>query len=77
MKTRIYTHPAGYGHWKISAEIEGKELSATTNDSLLIDDLSEDPGDRTYYNNSETEAEDRAIDIIKRANISQFEEYHT
>ena len=67
---RIKILPSGYGHWKISTEIQGKEMSAITNDALLIDDLRDDFEDRTYYTESEDKAENVAYDIITEANLS-------
>ena len=69
MKT-IKIFPSGYGHWKISTEINKKEMSVITSDSLLIDDLREDFADRTYYTESEDQAENVAYDIITEANLS-------
>ena len=62
----------GYGHYNISIEIDGKELEATTTNTMAIDvafdDCYDDEDNSGNYYESRREAQEALVNEILRAN---------
>jgi len=62
----------GYGHFNISIEMEGKELSITTTNTMAIDatfdDCYDDEDNDGRYYESRLEAQEALVSEILRAN---------
>ena len=75
MKNLIKTlrnRKTGYGHFKISIEMDGKELSTTTTNTIAIDaafdDCYDDEDNDGRYYESRLEAQEELVSEILRAN---------
>lgn len=62
----------GYGHYSISIEMDGKELKATTTNTMAIDvafdDCYDDKDNSGNYYESREEAQEALVNEILRAN---------
>ena len=62
----------GYGHYSISIEMDGKELKATTTNSMAVDaafdDCYDDVDNSGRYYESRREAQEALVNEILRAN---------
>ena len=63
---------AGYGHYSISIEMDGKKLEATTTNTMAIDaafdDCYDDEDNSGRYYESREEAQEALVNEILRAN---------
>jgi len=70
----------GYGHFNISIEMDGKELSTTTTNAIAIDasfdDCYDDEDNDGRYYESRLEAQDALVSEILIANDIMFAEYN-